>query len=468
MTDTETVPKDENNESEKNNETSEKNGKLPNQTEPETQLDEISDLDKEIIRQIEYYFDICWSAPRAWARRATSRAAGVETRAPVGTARYRTLVRFQHDTRTRLKAHRTRRCTLRPSGTRGPEPKATDRDDERDVNLPRDKFLREQVKLDDGWVPFDVLTTFNRLARLSKDTDVIAAALSKSTTGLLEISEDNKKVRRSPEIPLPEMNEDRRKELTSRTVYAKGFPRDSTLDDLLLYFKEHGEIENVIMRRYLDKNTKKRLFKGSVFATFKNKEQAQKFMDAKSIKYQDTELLIHWQEDYLQLKQEEYAARKEQRGKKHKVQEVKEEEKEQIKFPQGTVLHFTEADPKMTRENIKEALTKLGGEVAYIDYKVGDKEGWVRLAKENTAKEMMEKSTDGKFKVGEGEIIMKPLEDEEEKTYLERIVEEMTKRRKNTNKHKHQKGGFKGGKHQGGRKRKQGVHSDAPSGKVKI
>ena len=56
-----------------------------------------------------------------------------------------------------------------------------------DVNLPRDKFLRQQVTLDDGWVPLDVLTRFNRLAKLSTDTDVIAKAINKSLSGLLEV-----------------------------------------------------------------------------------------------------------------------------------------------------------------------------------------------------------------------------------------------------------------------------------------
>ncbi|CAN8023691.1 unnamed protein product [Ixodes persulcatus] len=32
-----------------------------------------------------------------------------------------------------------------------------------DFNLPRDKFLREKVKLDEGWVPIETLLTFNRL-----------------------------------------------------------------------------------------------------------------------------------------------------------------------------------------------------------------------------------------------------------------------------------------------------------------
>lgn len=90
---------------------------------------------------------------------------------------------------------------------------------------------------------------------------------------LLQVSEDSEKIRRSPEMPVPEMNEERRKELQERTVYAKGFPKDSKLDDLLKFFKEQGDVDNVVMRKYLDRSKKQRLFKGSVFTTYKNKEQ---------------------------------------------------------------------------------------------------------------------------------------------------------------------------------------------------
>ncbi|CAH2258270.1 jg4526 [Pararge aegeria aegeria] len=228
-----------------------------------------------------------------------------------------------------------------------------------DLNLPRDKFLREQVKLDDGWVPLEVLTRFNRLARLSTDIDIIANAINKSTTGLLEVSDNNKKVRRNPEMAIPEMNEERRKELTSRTVYAKGFPKDAALDDILKYFKQFEEVENIIMRRYLDKQTKKRLFKGSIFATFKTKEQAEKFLGTKDLKYNDADLLILWQDNYMQQKQEEYAVKKDKKDKKHKEKEKK-EKKDDFKLPTGTVLHFNQGHDKMTREDVKEALTPLG------------------------------------------------------------------------------------------------------------
>lgn len=86
-----------------------------------------------------------------------------------------------------------------------------------DINLPRDKFLQEKIKEDEGWVTLEVLTTFKRLANLTTDVEAIANAIEKSESKILELSEDRKKVRRNPEKPLPEFNDERRKELMSRS-----------------------------------------------------------------------------------------------------------------------------------------------------------------------------------------------------------------------------------------------------------
>ncbi|KAK2100750.1 Eukaryotic translation initiation factor 3 subunit K [Saguinus oedipus] len=64
-----------------------------------------------------------------------------------------------------------------------------------DFNLPRDKFLKEQIKLDEGWVPLEIMIKFNRLNRLTTDFNVIVEALSKSKAELMEISEDKTKIR---------------------------------------------------------------------------------------------------------------------------------------------------------------------------------------------------------------------------------------------------------------------------------
>ncbi|CAN7999327.1 unnamed protein product [Ixodes pacificus] len=116
-----------------------------------------------------------------------------------------------------------------------------------DFNLPRDKFLREKVKLDEGWVPIETLLTFNRLKSLTEDESKVADAVRQSS--LLEVSDDGKKVRRSPDKPLPESTTERQQKLDELTVYAKGFPVTATIDDLLEFFGQFGRCLNVFMRR---------------------------------------------------------------------------------------------------------------------------------------------------------------------------------------------------------------------------
>lgn len=155
-----------------------------------------------------------------------------------------------------------------------------------DANLNRDKFLLEQISKDEeGWVPLSVLLTFKRLAALSTDIEIIVNALIKSDESLLEISEDKLKIRRHPERPIPEHNEERRKEIMSRTVYAKGFPLDIEMTELIDFFSPFVKVLNINMRKYLDKPTKTYKFKGSVFVTFEKKEQAQKFLEKEKVRF---------------------------------------------------------------------------------------------------------------------------------------------------------------------------------------
>uniref|UniRef100_A0A2R9AMK5 HTH La-type RNA-binding domain-containing protein n=1 Tax=Pan paniscus TaxID=9597 RepID=A0A2R9AMK5_PANPA len=95
-----------------------------------------------------------------------------------------------------------------------------------DFNFPGDKFLREQIKLDEGWVSLEIMIKFNRLNHLTTDFNVIVEALSKSKAELMKISEDKTKVRRSSSKPLPEVTDE------NRSVYIKGFRTDATLDDI--------------------------------------------------------------------------------------------------------------------------------------------------------------------------------------------------------------------------------------------
>ena len=112
--------------------------------------------------------------------------------------------------------------------------------------MPRDKFLKEQIVLDDGWIPIATMLKFARLSQLTNSPPVIFAALKKSTSGLMEVDETNAKIRRSKEKPIPEESEEYVAEVKSRTIYCKGLPKEGmTIDKLLDFFKSFPTVLNI-------------------------------------------------------------------------------------------------------------------------------------------------------------------------------------------------------------------------------
>jgi lupus La protein len=101
------------------------------------------------------------------------------------------------------------------------------------------------------------------LKALSDDAKVIVDSVEKSHEGLIEISQCREKLRRHPEHPLPEYNEETRKELQGRTCYAKGFPLDSVMSDLIDFFNGFEKVTNVVMRKYYQQKDKTYHFKVS-------------------------------------------------------------------------------------------------------------------------------------------------------------------------------------------------------------
>lgn len=290
-----------------------------------------------------------------------------------------------------------------------------------DANLFRDKFLQSEIAKNDGWVPLSTMLKFKRLAALSEDAAVIVAALDKSDEGLVEISADRESVRRHPERPLPEKNEETRKEVISRTAYVKGFPLDMEMPALLEFFKAFPKVANIVIRKYLDKPTKTYKSKGSVFATFTTRDQCAVFLGQEAVKYNDKELICKWQTDY-------YAGKKTEKQEKQKERNAKAEPV--IELPKGAVLHLSGISGDVTREIIKATIEELGADVAFIDFQRGDESAHVRLSTENTAKPLFDKLTDGKLKLEALEVPVKVLEGDEETEYLAECVEKIKLRRK--------------------------------------
>lgn len=339
-----------------------------------------------------------------------------------------------------------------------------------DANLARDKFLLEQITKDEGWVPLDVLLTFKRLKSLSEDKKVIVDAIEKSDEGLIEISEDREKLRRHPERPVPELNEEKRKEIYGRTVYVKGFAtgEGTQMNELLEFFEPFEKVSNILMRKYHDKATKKYLFKGSVLVTFTTKEQAGEFLKKGKLTYKEKELICKSQDDYFEQKKAE-------RKKKDKK---KEEEKFDIgHLPKAASVHLDGFGKETSRETIKETILKLDEslEVAFIDYQKTDSNGIVRFSTAGNGKKFVEKLTDNKIKIDDEEITARLLEGDEEMEFLRKVVKDQAARRAaqgGRNKGRFQKGGNRnhknGGGYGGGKKRKTEDESPAEPATKKV
>ncbi|XP_076172328.1 la autoantigen-like [Ptiloglossa arizonensis] len=335
-----------------------------------------------------------------------------------------------------------------------------------DVNMQRDKFLIEQTKLDDGWVPMSVMLNFKMLASMSKDINVILKALESSE--LIEVSEDKKKIRRSLKYPLPVYNEEYRKAQEARTAFVKGFPlQGTTIEKLKAFFNAFEPYENIILRKYQDKD-KKLQFKGSIFIQFKTMEDAKAFMAREPIKYGDTVLIKKWSTDYSMEKEKEKEdwrqKRSEMKMKKNDTAKgiedaesgEEDDNEKDSSLPKGYVLHFSNVPETCTREDIKARIGELEASIAFIDFKMGDTQGWVRLQGENSAKSIIDKMEDSKMVIHQSEVTFRVLEGEEEKKYLAKVKQGMVHTRQKSSKGK--RGGKKGRNGQRGQRKKR--HSD--------
>ncbi|XP_012945148.1 lupus La protein, partial [Aplysia californica] len=315
-----------------------------------------------------------------------------------------------------------------------------------DINLMKDKFLKEKIQEDDGWVTIETMLKFNRLRQLSPEQSVICGALKKSDSGLMEVNEEGDKVRRNPSKPLPEDSKERRDELNARSIYAKAFPLDAHLDELMAFFETYGAVENVFMRRDFHKKT----FKGSVFVTFCTKEDAEKFVKEEGTKYKELDLEKKlFKTDYFKEKtsNKKKDAKPPKPG-KPPVEETKEtdEEKAKTQMTKNAVLFFKGLNTETTREEIKNFFSDHA-EVGWVDFDKGKAEGYLRLREPNSAGPTLEKAkaaNDGKIIIHDTEIETRVVEGDEEVEYWTRMFKDIAE--KNS---KNRRGGRSGGR--GGR-----------------
>lgn len=331
-----------------------------------------------------------------------------------------------------------------------------------DINLPRDKFLQDEMKLEDGWVSLTTMTKFNRLKQLTTNHKIIATALRKSDSGLIQISKDNVFIRRNPDMPIPENTEERRNDFNDRSAYVKGFPLNASLDVLIAYFEKIAPVDTVYMRRDQDKK-----FKGSVFITFTKKEDVEKFLAEPETKYEDAVLIKKSKNEYFKERDEKLKQKKlEQLRRKKEDQQKREDEankKMQDNITHGAVIHLTGITKEdTTLEGLKTYFSDYGT-VAWVDFEKGDNQAWVRFGEADTAKAALDKikaNHEGKLEVQGCVLEGRVLEGDEELDHWRKIFKDMAdsrNRNKFNRKRKFGRGGYGGSR---GKRRRDGDGGD--------
>jgi len=340
-----------------------------------------------------------------------------------------------------------------------------------DYNLPKDKFLKKTVEeAEEGWVSLDIMLKFERLAHLTKDKEILIKALKDSE--LMETDADKLAIRRLPSLPVPEFNDEYKKAMIAKTVYCKGFEKEkTTLDDLIQFFEKYTGVINVIWRTYPDNKTGERHFKGSSFVTFKDKEAAQKFLDAEEVKTPEGEALIRkWQQEYFDEKDKENEEKRKNRQnlkrENKKARDTLEasaggdggEETNKLELPTGAILvldGFKNADTK--REDIKAALKEKyevnpDDDIAFVYFNKGEKEAKLRFSTENAAKDLSKKISESlkegeKFNVSGDDLEVRAMEGQEETDFLNKCRADIAQQKgRNRKGHKRHSGrpGYKG------------------------
>ncbi|PXF48189.1 Lupus La protein [Gracilariopsis chorda] len=325
-----------------------------------------------------------------------------------------------------------------------------------DSNLPRDKFLRAKTEENEkGYVPIPVLLTFKRLQNLGADVKNIIQAVKGSK--LIGLDKAHTSVRRL--TPLPEVDL-----FPQRSVFVKGWKPggpEPSLEELRELFTASGNVLSVRFRRWKDDDG--RHFKGSVFIEMESAEAVERVVaDEYTIQVKDDDgkevektLLVLPIDEYFVAKRkekEDYNRRKQKERSERKKNKLKNEQQasddvekkatrkeSDRKVTPGLILKFEGFGPDVSREDIREAF-EPHGDVAWVDFRKGDSEGYIRFANEGAAKISCEAMAESKLEFGGKIPTFTVLEGEAEQLYWKNMWEQKDANIQNSRKRRREQG----------------------------
>jgi lupus La protein len=221
-------------------------------------------------------------------------------------------------------------------------------------NLLNDRFLFTTQNANDGWVPIQTISQFERMKKY-RPVETIVEALRKSPE-LLEVSENGEMVRRK--IPLPKNYNEIQLNINKRSIFVEKLPQDATLDQLLTYFRAIAPVNQVRMKK-----NRERKFVGSCIVEFKNAEDAEKILSGvadSKLKYGEgesaVELDVISKTAYDESKAQKFGERRGGKFNKNKKRgrESKDATKEESKEESKEETKQRDASPVRKSEEVKE------------------------------------------------------------------------------------------------------------------
>lgn len=338
-----------------------------------------------------------------------------------------------------------------------------------DTNLRSDKFMKQEMKLNDGMIEVQKLLRFNSIKKITTDPEKIVQAVKTSELlkPALKLSDDEKSIGRINKFDISKI-----KDNVPLTLFVKGLPTSKRetndddkevlpdsyavqVDDVKELFLEYGKVALVRLRY------KKKLKKsdptvalGEAFVEYETQEMAQKAAadlckieesePKKKLTLKGTELFIQPMKEWIELKEKNKEGEKTDKRKRdnqEKSSKAEEEEEEvledgfDIVWNSGCVVSVKGFPDNCDREAIREAIKEYAPsdpKELYLDFSRGQKSGAIRFdTPTDKINELADKLNSGEIKVNGCKVeSAHVLEGEEEKTYWNNFIEFKRKQRK--------------------------------------
>lgn len=131
-----------------------------------------------------------------------------------------------------------------------------------DANLQKDRFMKQEIsKHPEGYVAISTIASFNKMKQITDDLDLVVKGMKMSS--MLEVSEDDKMVRRKTPIPEP-------RNVDAETIYIEKLPPYADHDWVKAIFSKYGKVVYVSIPRF--KHTGD--IKGFAFVEFEYAKEA--------------------------------------------------------------------------------------------------------------------------------------------------------------------------------------------------